>query len=83
MKLLIEEKACAQILPRETWGMQVHKRRWNRYHTADIVAYLAPSIDRKVDLSHPDKIVWVDVIGHRTAISVIRPVDIFSVILES
>ena len=82
MKQLIEEKVCVQIQAQETWAMQVHKRRWQQFHTADIVAYLAPTIDRKVDLSNPDKIVWVDVIGRQTAISVLTPGDIFSVVCE-
>ena len=62
--------------------MKVKKRRWQRYHTAEVIAYLAPSIDRKVDLNNPDKIVWIDVIGRNTAIAVLNPQDIFSVILE-
>jgi tRNA acetyltransferase TAN1 len=82
MKQVIEEKIRARIEPNETWGMKVHKRRWQVYHTADIVAHLAPSIDRKVNLSHPDKIVWIDVLGDRTAISVLKPEDIFSVVQE-
>ena len=82
MKKLIEEKVCIQIRPQETWAMQVHKRRWQQYHTADIVAYLAPTVERKVDLSHPDKIVWIDVIGQQTAISVLTSEDIFSVVRE-
>lgn len=83
MKQLIEDKVLARIGPEETWGMIVHRRRWQVYHTAEIVAYLAPSIDRKVDLHQPEKIVWVDVVGPKTVISVLKPEDIFSVILES
>lgn len=82
MKRVIEEKVLARIGPDETWGMKVHKRRWQKYHTTDIVSYLAPSIDRKVNLNQPDKIVWVDVIGRETAISVLKSDDIFSVLLE-
>lgn len=83
MKQLIEDKAPALIGPEETWGMIVHKRRWQVYHTAEIVANLAPGVNRKVDLSYPDKIVWVDVLGPKTAISVLKPEDIFSVVLET
>jgi tRNA(Ser,Leu) C12 N-acetylase TAN1 len=59
-------------------GMQVHKRRWQQYHTSEIIEYLAADIDRKVDLSHPDWIVCVDVVGRQTAISLLKPQDIFS-----
>lgn len=81
MKLVIEKEVVPRIPPDETWRMTVYKRRWQRYHSADIVACLAPCIDRKVDLSHPDKIVWVDVVGRKTAISVLKPEEIFSVML--
>ena len=82
MKHVIDEEACARIQPGETWAMRVHKRRWQTYHTAEIVACLAAGIDRKVDLKHPDKILWVDVLGDSTAISVLEPPDIFSVTLS-
>ena len=35
-------------------------------------------MNRKVDLDHPDWIVWVDVVGRQTAISLLRPEEIFS-----
>jgi tRNA(Ser,Leu) C12 N-acetylase TAN1 len=82
MKQVIEKKVIPRIQPDETWGMMVYKRRWEAYHRADIVAHLAPCIDRKVDLEHPDRIVWVDVVGRKTAISVLKPEEIFSVVLE-
>lgn len=81
MKLVIEDHVTGRIAPTETWAMKVHKRRWQTYHTDEIVDYLAPSIDRPVDLTVPDKIVWVDVIGRNTAVSVLRPEEIFSSIL--
>jgi tRNA(Ser,Leu) C12 N-acetylase TAN1 len=82
IKQVIEQQVVARIDPRERWGMVVKKRRWQRYHTAEIIAYLAPAIDRPVDLAHPDKLVWIDVLGRQTAIAVLKPGEIFSVILE-
>jgi len=82
IKQLIDEKVLPRIQPEETWAMQVNKRRWQTYHTIDIVTALAADIDRKVNLSHPDKIVWIDIIGNETAISVLKSDEIFSVILE-
>jgi tRNA acetyltransferase TAN1 len=82
IRQVIETQVTPRIQPEERWAMEVHKRRWQLYHTADIVAYLAPAIDRKVDLTHPDKIVWVDVIGRETAISILTPEEIFSAVLE-
>lgn len=79
IKLIIELEIVPRILPDERWAMKVYKRRWQRYHTADIIAFLAPGIERKVDLNNPDKIVWIDVIGPNTAVSLLKPGDIFSV----
>lgn len=82
IKQLIDEKVLPRISPDETWAMQVNKRRWQTYHTIDIVTTLAADIDRKVNLAHPDKIVWVDIIGNETAVSVLKPDEIFSVVCE-
>lgn len=78
IKQVIDEKIKDQIREDQTWGMKVKKRRWQKYHTIDIVQYLAADIHRKVDLNNPDKLIWVDVIGWETAISLLGPDDIFS-----
>ncbi len=75
---IIEQRITPNIGTHETWAMRVHKRRWERYHTGEIVVELARAVPRKVDLSHPDWLVWVDVLGNRTAVSLLRPADIFS-----
>jgi tRNA acetyltransferase TAN1 len=68
-----------RIAAGETWGMKVEKRGWQDQHTQDIVVYLARAIDRKVNLSHPDRVVRIDMLGGRTAISVLAPGDSFSI----
>jgi tRNA(Ser,Leu) C12 N-acetylase TAN1 len=78
IRRLLVAKVRDQIGPDETWGMTVAKRRWERYHTRDIVMHLAGAIDRKVDLDHPDKLVRVDVVGAEVAVSVLRPGEVFS-----
>ena len=78
MRELLATKVRDRIGANETWGLKVEKHRSHQYHAHDIVAFLAPAIDRKVNLDHPDKIVRVDIIGDRTAISVLRPGEIFS-----
>jgi tRNA(Ser,Leu) C12 N-acetylase TAN1 len=78
IKAVIEEKVAGQIAENETWGMKVEKRRWQRYHKAQIIEYLAPSIARKVNLNNPDKLLRLDVVGRKTAISLLRPGEIFS-----
>jgi len=82
IKQLIDEKVLPRIQAEETWAMQVNKRRWQTYHTIDIITALAADINRKVNLSQPDKIVWIDIIGNETAVSVLKPDEIFSAICE-
>jgi len=79
MKKVIEEEIRDRIQEKETWAMKVEKRRWQRYHTIEIIEHLARSIERKVDLRRPDKIVRIDVLGSRTAISLLKPEEIFSI----
>ena len=78
MKKLIDYQIKIRLATEATWAMQVQKRRWQKYHSIEIVEYLAAAIDNKVDLDNPDYIIWVDVIGRDTAISLLRPDDIFS-----
>jgi tRNA(Ser,Leu) C12 N-acetylase TAN1 len=78
IRRILAEKVRDRIAPEETWGMEVAKRRWQRFHTQEIVANLAGAIDRRVDLDHPNKLVRVDVIGREVAISVLQPGEVFS-----
>lgn len=79
---MIDEKVKDQIGEDQTWGMKVKKRRWQQYHTSEMVEYLAADIHRKVDLNQPDKLIWVDVIGWETAVSLLAPDDIFTLNLS-
>lgn len=44
----------------------------------EIIARLAPVIVRKVDLRHPDQLIRVEVLGRKTAVSILRPGDVFA-----
>lgn len=83
IKKVIDERIKDQIQEDQTWGMVVKKRCWQEYHSINIVKYLAEDIDRQVNLSNPDWLVWVDVLGSETAISLLRPDDIFSLNLPT
>lgn len=78
IKRLIDTHIKDHITQDQTWRLRVRKRRWQRYHTTDIVEYLAADITRKVDLTRPDWTIWVDVLGPRTAVSLLKPGEIFS-----
>jgi tRNA(Ser,Leu) C12 N-acetylase TAN1 len=79
IRKLLADKVRDRIAAGETWGMRVAKRRWESQHSRDIVVSLARAIDRKVALAHPDKLVRVDVLGGKTAVSVLHPDEIFSI----
>jgi tRNA acetyltransferase TAN1 len=78
LRLHLAEVAGPQIAPNETWGMRVDRHGWQRYRTPQILTHLARAIDRRVELDHPDKVVRVDIVGERAAVSILRPDDIFS-----
>jgi tRNA acetyltransferase TAN1 len=78
IKAAIDEHIAGRIAVDQTWAMHVEKRRWRQYHTREIIEHLASSIDRAVDLRNPDWIVWIDVLGPRTAISLLKRDEIFS-----
>lgn len=78
IKQVIDQNIKNQLSPVTSWAMTVKKRRWQVYHTIDIVKYLTEDMDGKVNLNNPDKIIWVDVIGKKTAVSLLTPEDIFS-----
>lgn len=67
-----------RIEPTDTWRMTLEKRRYTQHHQLELIRILAEPIDAKVDLTHPDKILRVDILGPHAAMSVLRPDDIFS-----
>lgn len=83
----IEEikKAAARlhhrILENETFRVTVEKRHTD-LSTKDIIEAAVENLDRKVDLTNPDKILLIEVLGRLTGISVIKSRDILSVTKE-
>lgn len=79
MKQVIDSKLIDQIKPNQTWGMVVKKRRYQKHHSIEIVHHLAQDVDREVNLNEPDWIIWVDIIGKKTAIALLKKDEVFSV----
>jgi 2-dehydropantoate 2-reductase len=79
MQALLAERVAPRIAPHETWAMQVEKRGWAEYHTAQIIERLAEAIDRRVSLKAPDKLVRLDILARAVAVSVLRPGEVFSI----
>jgi len=72
------EQVRDRIKHGESWRMTVQKRRYTLHHKIDIIETLADLIDEKVDLSNPDKILRVDIIGNYAGISVLLRHEVFS-----
>ncbi len=62
----------------ERWRMTVEKRRYTLHHKIGIIRELAQLIDEKVDLTRPDKILRIDIIGKYAGITVLSPQELFS-----
>jgi len=62
----------------ETYRIAVEKRRSQLSHR-EVIEHLAKLVPRKVNLTQPNWVVLVEIIGRRTAVSVLQPSQIFSV----
>lgn len=71
----------ARIKENETFRITVEKR-FTTTSTKDLIDAAAANIERKVNLTNPDKIILIEVVGGLTGISVIKPVDVLVVAKE-
>jgi len=71
----------SKIGKNETFRVTVEKR-FTQTSTHDIIEATATNIERKVDLSKPDKILLIEVVGGLTGLSVIKPDGLLSVMKE-
>ena len=71
-------KLAEKIGENETFKIEVRKR-YTTLSRTDIIEAAASKIERKVNLSNPDWIVNIEVVGKWTGISVLRPSDILSI----
>lgn len=70
-----------RIQPLDTFRVTVEKRR-NPIRSFDIIGAIADQIDNKVDLETPSWIVLVEVLEKVTGLSVLKPNQIFSSVIE-
>ena len=80
----IERKAASladKIEEDEAFRVTVEKRH-SSVSRKDVIEAAAAKIERKVDLTNPDWIVLVEIVGGSTGISVVKPSDIMSVVKE-
>jgi tRNA acetyltransferase TAN1 len=71
----------SKIDEKETFRVTVEKR-FNSTPTKDIIGAAAANIERHVDLSNPNKIVLIEVVGGFTGVSVVKPEDTLSIVKE-
>jgi protein-L-isoaspartate(D-aspartate) O-methyltransferase len=69
-----------KIAAGETWRMTVERRAATTpLDPSEVVRSLAAPIDARVDLTHPDKIVLVQLFDHRVSVSIVAPSEMLSV----
>jgi tRNA acetyltransferase TAN1 len=71
----------SKITEGETFSVKVEKR-FTETHSRDIIEAAAAVIKRKVNLTKPDKILLVEVVGGLTGVSIAKPDEILSVLKE-
>lgn len=77
----VAAELSSKIGENETFRVTVEKR-FTAMPSRSIIEEVAANIERKVDLSKPDKILLIEVVGGLTGISVIKPDDIISIMKE-
>ena len=65
----------------ETFRITINKRH-SQLSTSEIIEVVAASIDRKVKLENPDKVILIEILWNLAGISIIRPEDVLSVVKE-
>jgi tRNA acetyltransferase TAN1 len=74
----VEELASSAIGPAETFRVTIEARD-SPYMDREIIDAVAGVVDRRVSLSSPDKIVFVQIFGEYSCVSVLAPPDILSI----
>lgn len=77
IKKAVKELASS-IAPNETFRVTVEARD-SPYKDRELIDAVADVVDRKVDLESPDKIVFIQVFGEYTGVSVLSPDQIISI----
>ena len=67
-----------RIASNERWRITVERRAEGCPPASEIIAALVDLVDRKVDLSHPDKILLIELFEDRAALAVVAPGDTFT-----
>jgi tRNA acetyltransferase TAN1 len=72
---------ATKIGPDETFRVTAEKR-FTSIPTRDIIETAAANIQKKVDLTSPNKIILIEVVGGFTGVSIVKPDEILSISKE-
>lgn len=72
---------CDRIGSNEKFRITIEKRH-SSIASRDIIEEIASRVERTVDLENPDWIILVEVMGNLSGVSVLRPLGIFSSVVE-
>jgi tRNA acetyltransferase TAN1 len=72
---------AARIGPEDSFRVTVEKRH-SALHSMEIIEYVAEAVKRKVNLTDPDWVVLVEIVGKDAGVSVVRKDRIFSSVVE-
>ncbi len=75
------KRLSSKMQKHETFRITVERRN-TLLCSSDIIRNVGSEIDNKVDLENPDWVVLVEIIGKIVGISVLRPNEIFSSLVE-
>lgn len=74
-------KELAAKIGKDSFRITVEKRH-SPLESIEVIKAIAGEIESKVDLQNPGWIVLVEVVGNQTGVSVIRPDQVFSSVVE-
>jgi tRNA acetyltransferase TAN1 len=67
------------IEPNESFMINLKRRKSQIIERETLISKIASKIDNKVDLSNPDKIIWIEILGKRCGISFIKNSDVITI----
>jgi tRNA acetyltransferase TAN1 len=76
---IIKKYYMDYIEPHESFMINLKRRKSELIDREHFVNKIANILDNKVNLTSPDKIIWIEVLGNRCGISFIRSSDIISI----
>jgi tRNA(Ser,Leu) C12 N-acetylase TAN1 len=67
-----------RIAPGERWRITVERRSPGSPPVPEVIATVVDLVDRKVDLTHPDKILLIELFERHAALAVVTAAEIFT-----